>query len=161
GALPAVAPPDEAAARAALAWLRAEPERLAARRQWAWELTFALRRMRGVATMHHGRWSRHAYDRYVLRLRALLWKRPLEDTVAALAAEGIPCAPAARAAPLFADERVAAALGAEDPRLQPARFPVTQRLAAEWIAIPVPEGGTQREIDDVVAALRKLEAASP
>ncbi|MEX2229003.1 MAG: DegT/DnrJ/EryC1/StrS family aminotransferase [Dehalococcoidia bacterium] len=152
-------PIDDAVARTALAWLRAEPEALALRRRLAWEFTFGVRGMRGVAGMHHGRHVRLAYGRYVARLRRIVWKRPLEKTLAALRAEGIPCAAAFTALPLHRDPAVLAALGADDPRLAADHFTVAARLPHEWIAFPLPATGTQHEVDDAVAALRKIEAA--
>lgn len=81
-------PIAEAVARVALAEWRGSEDALRARRELAWELTFNLRGMRGVASMSHGRWIHHGYDRYVFRLRSMLWKRSLEETLAALQAEG-------------------------------------------------------------------------
>jgi dTDP-4-amino-4,6-dideoxygalactose transaminase len=158
GSPAALAALEPDAARRALAWLRADDAGREARRQAAWELTFGLRGMRGASGMYHGRWVRHAYATYVVRLRSLLWRRSLDDTVAALRAEGIPCGPAA-GSPLHASERVRAALGAADARLDADHFPVAERLPAELLAIPLAATMTQREVNDVTAALRKLEAA--
>lgn len=134
-----------AAARVALAEWRGREEALRARRELAWELTFNLRGMRGVASMPHGRWIRHAYDRYVFRLRSLLWKRSFEETLAALRAEGLP---------------VDAGVG---PSLAPAvstaedRTQAAARLPAEMVALPLHAGLTSRDMDQVAAVVRKVE----
>ena len=151
---------SEEAARHGLGWLRAEPAALAVRRQLAWELTFGVRGIRGIARMHHGRYVRHAYGAYVVRLRRLVWKRSLDDTLAALAAEGIPCTAAFAHHSLHADDAVRAALGDGDARLAVDHFPAAERLPDEWFAISLPSAGRQREVDDIVTALRKLEAAN-
>ncbi len=152
------APPDTAAARRALGWLRAEVAALELRRHAAWELTFGIRGMRGAAGMPHGRAIRHAYSVYVVRLRSLLWRRTLDATIDALRAEGIACTPAA-GRPLHASERLGALLGAGDPRLDADHFPVAQRLPGELLAIPLAAVMTQHDVNEAVAALRKLEAA--
>src|SRR5690606_27985284 len=72
-----VGTPDLEAARLALAELRRLDTTLEHRRHLAWELTFQLRGLRGVAPLPHNRWVRHAYARYVVRLRSLVWKRSL------------------------------------------------------------------------------------
>jgi dTDP-4-amino-4,6-dideoxygalactose transaminase len=125
----------------------------------AWEITLALRRRRAITGMAHGRWVRHGYDRYVLRLRGLLWRRGIEETVAALRAEGIPCEPAF-GRPLYLDERVREALGSEEVRLAPEAFAIAERLPQEWIAVPLSAAMRQREVDDLVAAVEKVERAS-
>ena len=150
---------DGMVARHALAWLRAEPEAMAVRRRIAWELTFGLRGMRGVAGMHHGRHVRVAYHQYIARLRRIVWKRPFGETLGALRAEGIACEAAFPAPPLHTRPGVRAALGEHEPRLASDHFTVAERLPAEWIALPLAATSTQREVDDVVAALRKIEAA--
>ncbi|MPZ98055.1 MAG: hypothetical protein GEU80_01760 [Dehalococcoidia bacterium] len=146
-------------ASVALAQLRDARERLEARRRLAWHLTEQLRGMRAVVRMPHGRHIRHAYDCYVVRLRSLLWSRSVEESVAALRAEGIPCEPAARPS-LHRDGRVREPLGEADPRLAEERFPVSIRLPGEMLRIPLPATATTRDMDDVAAALRKLEHAS-
>ena len=153
-------PIDEASARRALAEARRAPEDLDERRRLAWHLTYELRGARALSGMHHARWVRHGYDRYVVRLRGILWQRPLEDTLAALRAEGIPCE-AACGSSLHLDERVRGALGpADDPRLHEDHFPVSARLPGELIAIPLTGAETVNDMNDVAAALRKVEAES-
>jgi dTDP-4-amino-4,6-dideoxygalactose transaminase len=149
---------DEAAARIALTELRGAGNELAARRQLAWELTFDLRARKGVSGMAHSRWVMHSYDSYVVRIRGLLWKRPLDETLAALIAEGIPCEAAFQAS-LHLDSDVIAALG-DDPRLQDAGFPVASRLPKEAIALPLHGAMTDADITDIARALEKLESAS-
>jgi dTDP-4-amino-4,6-dideoxygalactose transaminase len=139
--------------------LDARAEALETRRALAWELTFNIHGMRGVAPMPHGRWIRHGYDRYVARLRMVVWKRSLADTVAALLAEGIPCEPACRPS-LHRDAAIRAALASgddADPRLDDARFAVSARLPDELIAFPLHGGLTSRDMADIGAALRKVE----
>lgn len=150
---------DGMVALRALSWLRAEPEALAVRRRVAWELTFGVRGMRGVAGMHHGRHVRVAYHQYIVRLRRIVWKRPLDETLAALRAEGIACEAAFPEQPLHARASVRSAVGEHDPRLASDHFTVAERLPDEWIALPLAAASTQREADDAVAALRKIEAA--
>lgn len=151
-------PPAEEAARHALSQVLGLEAELTHRRQLAWELTFGLRGMRGLAAMPHGRWVRHAYPRYVIRLRSLVWKRPIEETVDALRAEGIPCERASGPS-LHSEPWVRAAL-ADDPRLADDVFPAASRLPGELIAIPLHGGLTSREMDQVAAALKKVEAKS-
>lgn len=151
-------PIDDTATRIALSELRGAADELAVRRQLAWELTFDLRARKGVSGMAHSRWVMHAYDSYVARIRGLLWKRPLDDTIAALIAEGIPCEVAFDPS-LHSDPDVVAALG-DDPRLDEAGFPVASRLPNEAIALPLHGAMTDREISDIAHALEKLEAAS-
>lgn len=149
---------DRTAASIALAELRGAADELAARRQLAWELTFDLRARKGVSGMSHSRWVMHAYDGYVVRIRGLLWKRPLDETVAALVAEGIPCE-AAFADSLHLDPDVIATLG-DDPRIQDAGYPVASRLPKEALVLPLHSAMTDTEIADIARALEKLEAAS-
>ena len=146
---------DEASAAVALAELRALPATLEARRQLAWELTFNLRGMRAVVGMPHGRWVHHAYDRYVVRLRSLLWKCSLEDTVAAIRAEGVPCEIAAGPS-LHLDAAVRAALP-DDPRLSEEHLAAAGRLPSELIAIPLHANLTSKDMDEVAQVLRKVE----
>lgn len=154
------APIDEETARTALAEVRQAPEDLDERRRLAWHLTYELRGSRAMSGMHHARWVRHGYDRYVVRLRGILWKRGLAETLEALRAEGVPCE-AARTASLHLDERVRSALGgAEDPRLHEDHFPVSARLPGELIAIPLSGAETVNDMNDIAAALRKVEAES-
>jgi len=148
-------PMDDAGAALALAGLRALPATLEARRRLAWELTFNVRGMRAVVGMPHGRWVRHAYDRYVVRLRSLLWKRSLADTIAALRAEGVPCE-AACGPSLHLDPAVRTALG-EDDRIAEAHFSAAGRLPDELIAIPLHAGLTSKDMDEVAQVLRKIE----
>ncbi len=143
----------------ALAELRALPATLEARRQLAWELTFNLRGMRAVVGMPHGRWVHHAYDRYVIRLRSLLWKRTLEDTVAAIRAEGVPCEVAIRAEggpSLHLDAAVQREL-VGDERLDEAHFAAAARLPSELIAIPLHPNLTSKDMDEIAQVLRKVE----
>ena len=149
---------EEGAARVALTALRGADEELAARRQLAWELTFDLRGHKALSGMAHSRWIVHGYDCYVVRVRGLLWKRPLDETVTALRREGIQCA-AALGPSLHLDADVRVALG-EDERLNDDGFPVSRRLPDELIALPLHGGMTDLDIADVAAALAKLEAAS-
>ena len=143
----------------ALANLDAE---LLARRQAAWHLTYELRGVRGVSPMHHGRHVTHGYDRYVLRLRSVLWSRSVEETAAALAAEGVPATAVlgATAVMLHEDRDVIERLGAGDERVEPSRFKHAQQLASELIAIPLNGALTSRDMDDVANAIRKVAAAS-
>ncbi len=149
---------DEGAARLALAELRVADEELEVRRQLAWELTFDLRGLKALGGMPHSRWVVHGYDAYVVRVRSLLWKRPIEQAVAALNAEGIPCS-AALAPSLHLDSDVRAALG-DDERLGDDGFPVARRLPGELITVPLHGGMTDLEIADIAAALTRLEAAA-
>ena len=135
--------------------LDAREAAIEARRALAWELTFNIHGMRGVAPMPHGRWIRHGYDRYVARLRTIVWKRPLAETVAALRAEGIPCE-AAVGRSLHLDPRVREALG-DDERLEASRFAVASKLQNELIAFPLHSGLTSQDMADIGAALRKVE----
>ncbi|MGE3960786.1 MAG: DegT/DnrJ/EryC1/StrS family aminotransferase [Dehalococcoidia bacterium] len=150
------APHDDA--RVALAELRDLDAALEHRRHLAWELTFRLRGMRGVTPLPHGRWIRHAYARYVVRLRGLVWKRSLEDTLAALRAEGIPCE-AACDAPLHLDAEIVGALPG-DVRVGEDVFPIAARLPGELIALSLAGDLTSKDMDDVADALRKIEARS-
>ena len=149
---------EEAGARTALGALRGADDELAARRQLAWELTFDLRGRKAISGMAHSRWVVHAYDRYVVCLRRLLWKRPLDESVAALRAEGIPSDPAIGPS-LHLDAGLRAALG-DDTRLEDDGFPVARRLPNELIALPLHGGMTDLDIADIAVALAKLEAAS-
>lgn len=135
----------EAVALAALAEWRGHEDSLRARRQLAWELTFNLRGMRGIASMPHGRWIRHGYDRYVFRLRSMLWKRTYDETLEALRAEGLPVEVAL--APSLAAE-----ISMSDDRTQAAN-----RLPREMMALPLHAGLTSRDMDQVAAVLRKVE----
>lgn len=139
------APIAEAVARIVLAEWRGSEDALRARRELAWELTFNLRGMRGVASMSHGRWIHHGYDRYVFRLRSMLWKRSLEETLAALQAEGLP---------------VEVALGpslATDASMTDDRTLAANRLSREMIALPLHAGLTSKDMDLVAQAIRKVE----
>ena len=146
---------NEECAAVAVAELRALPATLEARRQLAWELTFNLRGMRAVVGMPHSRWVHHAYDRYVIRIRSLLWKRTLDDTLAAIRAEGVPCE-AACGPSLHLDPTVRAELGA-DARLDEGHFAAAARLPNELIAMPLHANLTSRDMDDVAQVLRKIE----
>ena len=152
------ADPSEASIRVALAELRSAEETLRRRRQAAWHLTYELRGVRGVAAMPHGRLIRHGYDRYVVRLRSVLWRRSLGETLEALRAEGIPCV-AALGSPLHDDAEVRAALGEDDPRLQREQFAAASQLPGELIAIPL-GGATTTDMNDIAEALRKVARAS-
>lgn len=153
------APIDEETARIALAELRRAPEVLHARRQLAWHLTYELRATRGVSAMAHGRWVTHAYDRYLVRLSSLLWRRSIEDSIEALRAEGIACE-RPTGAPLHLDERVAAALGPDDARMQGGQFASAAKARSEFLAIPLSCEATTADMNDIAAALAKLAAAS-
>lgn len=152
-------PPSEAAAMQALAQLADLEAELHGRQQAAWHLTYELRAVRGVSPMHHGRHVRHGYDRYVLRLRSVLWSRSAEETAAALAAEGIP-ASAVIGPMLHEDRDVIERLGSDDERIQPERFGHARQLASELIAILLDSALTSRDMDDVADAIRKVAAAS-
>lgn len=145
-------------AQLALTGLHAAEDELGVRCQLAWELTFDLRTMKSVSGMPHSRWVMHGYDCYLIRLRSLMWKRNLDNTLAALRAEGIPCAPALDRS-LHLDPEVRTVLG-DDERLADDAFPVARRLPDELIALPLHSGMTDREIADIAAALEKLQAAS-
>ncbi|MFN8639747.1 MAG: DegT/DnrJ/EryC1/StrS family aminotransferase [Dehalococcoidia bacterium] len=151
--------PHERAVRAALAEVRAASESLHARRQAAWHLTYELRQVRGVSPMPHGRRIRHGYDRYVVRIRSVLWERSVEETAAALSAEGVPAAPAIDAL-LHEDLDVRARLDGNDPRLDPERFGAAIQLRTELLAVPLSRSITSRDMDDVADAVRKIAAAS-
>jgi perosamine synthetase len=146
---------DEAVARIALTEVRRLHEALEARQRLAWELTFHLRGDRAISGMPHGRWIRHAYPRYVIRLRGILWKRSLADTIEAIRAEGVDCEPAL-GLPLHLDAAIRGALP-EDERLSDEHFAAAARLPDELIAIPLHEALTSRDMDDVAAVLRKVE----
>ncbi|MQC82473.1 MAG: hypothetical protein DWG79_01195 [Chloroflexi bacterium] len=150
---------EDTAARLALAELRGADEELEIRRQLAWELTFDLRGMKALGAMAHSRWVVHGYDCYVVRIRSLLWKRPLDETVAALNAEGIPCSIALPPS-LHLDPAVRLALGEDDERLADDGFPAARRLPDELIVLPLHGGMTDLEIADITAAFTKLAAAS-
>ncbi len=155
---PSAGVPDEDDVQGALAELRGLDEALHHRRQLAWELTFRLRGLRGVVALPHNRWVHHAYSRYVIRLRHLVWKRSQEDTVAALRAEGIPCEIACDA-PLHQDAALLAPLSG-DVRVGEDVFPIATRLPGELLAIPLAGDLTSRDMDQVADALRKIEAGS-
>lgn len=149
---------DEGDLRVALAELRNLDETLHHRRQLAWELTFRLRGLRGVTALPHNRWVRHAYSRYVIRMRHLVWKRSQEETIAALRAEGIPCDVACDT-PLHQDAALLAPLSG-DVRVGEEVFPIATRLPGELLAIPLAGDLTSRDMDQVAEALRKIEAGS-
>jgi len=146
------------AAQLALGELRNADSELETRRQLAWELTFDLRTMKSLNGMPHSRWVVHGYDCYVVRVRGLIWKRPIEEAVAALEAEGIP-ATVALGPSLHLDPAIRTVLG-DDERLEDDGFPVARRLPGELIALPLHSGMTDLEIADIAAALAKIEAAS-
>ena len=152
------AEPAAASLSVALSELRGAAEALTLRREVAWHLTYELRGVRGLATMRHGRWIRHGYDRYVVRLRSMLWQRSLDDTVEALRAEGVPCAPALGSS-LHGDAAVRAGLGEDDPRLHEEHFAAASQLPAALLAIPL-GAATTTDMNDVAEALRKVAAAS-
>jgi len=142
----------------ALAELRRLDDELLWRRRLAWELNFGLRGAKAVTAMAHARWIQHAYQRYVVRLRGILWKRSIEETVAAIRAEGVPCEVACGAS-LHQDTSVLAALG-DDVRIGEDVFPVASRLPGELIAIPLHSNLTSKDMDQVAAVLRKIESRS-
>lgn len=148
---------DEDAA-VALAEVRRLDEELLWRRRLAWELNFGLRGAKAVSAMAHGRWIHHAYQRYVIRLRGILWKPSIEETVAAIRAEGIPCEVACGPS-LHLDGAILAALPG-DVRVGEDVFPVASRLPHELIAIPIHSELTSKDMDQVAAVLRKVEARS-
>ncbi len=147
--------PDEQTLRIALAELRAAERSLQGRREAAWQLTEQLRGVRALAKMAHGRWVRHGYDRYVVRLRSQLWKRSAAETIAALTAEGIPCAVAVGPS-LHRDAALRARLGDDDERLLDRDFAASSQLPGELIAIPLAGIDASRDVDDIAAALRKI-----
>lgn len=149
--------PDEQALRVALAELRAAEASLQRRREAAWQLTEQLRGLRALAKMAHGRWVRHGYDRYVVRLRSQLWKRSQAETVAALTAEGIPCAVAIGPS-LHRDATLRARLGEDDERLLDRDFAASSQLPGELIAIPLAGIDASTDVDDIAEALRKIAA---
>ncbi len=151
--------PAETSVRVALAELRDARQALQVRREAAWHLTERLRGCRGLAAMPHGRWIRHGYDRYVVRLRSMLWRRSIEETVEALRAEGIPCALAV-GPPLHRDREVRAALGEDDVRLSDEHFAAASLLPRELLAIPLSGAETSSDMDDVAEALCKIAQAS-
>ncbi len=140
-----VTPLAEPVARVALAEWRGREESLRLRRQLAWELTFNLRGMRGIASMTHGRWIRHGYDRYVFRLRSMLWKRGFDETLHAIRAEGVPV-----------EAALAPSLAGEVP-ISEDRTQAASRLPREMVALPLHPGMTSRDMDQIAAALRKIE----
>jgi len=144
-------------AQIALSCLLTAEDELSVRRQLAWELTFDLRAMKAVSGMPHSRWVKHGYDCYLVRFRGLMWKRTIEDLLAALRAEGIPCEPALEPS-LHRNPDIRATLG-DDERLARDAFPVARRLPDELIALSLHGGMTDREIADITAALEKLQAA--
>lgn len=155
-------PPSTTDAAVALAELRGLDETLKQRRQLAWELTFRMNPRgggpRGITPLPHNRWIRHAYARYVVRLRGLVWKRSLEDTIAALRAEGIPCEQACDE-PLHLDPGILEQLSG-DVRVGEDVFPIASRLPGELIAIPLAGDLTSKDMDQVAEALKKIEARS-
>ncbi len=155
----AAAEPAEASVRVALAELRDAEQALQVRREAAWHLTERLRGCRGLVAMPHGRWIRHGYDRYVVRLRSMLWRRPIEETVAALRAEGMLCALAMWPS-LHRDREVRAALGEDDARLSDEHFVAASLLPRELLAIPLSGVETSADMDDVAEALLKIAQAS-
>lgn len=158
----AATPPSTEDAAGALAELRALDETLKQRRHLAWELTYRMNPRgggpRGITPLPHNRWIRHAYARYVVRLRRLVWKRSLEDTIAAIRAEGIPCEPACDE-PLHLDPPILEPLSG-DVRVGEDVFPIATRLPGELIAIPLAGDLTSKDMDQVADALRKIEAKS-
>ncbi len=152
------APPTADEIRLPLAQLRDLDAALEHRRHLAWELTFRLRGLRGVTPLPHGRWIRHAYARYVVRLRGLVWKRSLDETLAALRAEGIPCERACDD-PLHLDPTILDALPG-DVRVGEDVFPIAARLPGELIALPLAGDLTSKDMDLVADAFRKIEARS-
>jgi dTDP-4-amino-4,6-dideoxygalactose transaminase len=149
---------DEAVGAVVLAELRGADEELAARRQLAWELTFDLRGMRALSGMAHSRWVVHGYDCYTIRLRALLWKRSIADTVAALNEAGV-TARIALGESLHRHTEVKARLGS-DERAADDAFPVATRLPGELITVPLHGGMTDASIGAIAAALKQLEQES-
>ena len=144
--------------RVALNAWRNVDEELKVRRQLAWELTLDLRDCKALDGMAHSRWIAHGYDCYVVRIRSLLWKRSLNETVAALRSEGIPCTPALGSSTQLDLEANATMHKHKD--LSQEHFPVSKRLPNELIALPLHTGMTDLDISDITAALEKLEAAS-
>ncbi|HJM75551.1 MAG TPA: DegT/DnrJ/EryC1/StrS family aminotransferase [Dehalococcoidia bacterium] len=150
--------PEEQSLRIALAELRAITASLQRRREAAWQLTEQLRGIRALAKMAHGRWVRHGYDRYVVRLRSQLWKRTAADTVAALTAEGITCEVAIGPS-LHRDAKVRATMGEDDERLLDRDFAASSPLPGELIAIPLAGIEASSDVDHVAEALRKIADA--
>ncbi|HJM90183.1 MAG TPA: DegT/DnrJ/EryC1/StrS family aminotransferase [Dehalococcoidia bacterium] len=150
---------DPQAFAVAVSELRQSDHSLQVRREAAWQLTEQLRGIKGVQKMSHGRWIRHGYDSYVVRLRSMLWHRSIAETVAALQAEGIPCEQVLGPS-LHRDPRIRQSLGDEDARLTDRDFATTAKLPEELIAIPLAGVEHPSDVGDIAAALRKIEAAS-
>lgn len=145
-------------ARTALAEVRGLDEELLWRRRLAWDLTLGLRGAKSVSAMAHGRYVQHAYARYTVRLRSLLWKRSMQETMDAIRAEGVHCEVASNIS-LHRDPDVLAALP-DDVRVGEDVFPVASRLPIELIAIPLHSDLTSKDMDLIAAVLRKVEARS-
>ena len=158
GARAACSVPEQQSLRIALAELRAAEASLQRRREAAWQLTEQLRGIRALAKMAHGRWVRHGYDRYVVRLRSQLWKRTAVETVAALTAEGITCEVAIGPS-LHRDAEVRAGLGEDDERLLDRDFAASSQLPGELIAIPLAGIAASSDVDHIAEALRKIADA--
>ena len=126
------------------------------RRRLAWELDLELRTFKGVRKMEHSNRIKHSYDKYVFRIRSLLWKRSLEDTVDALLAEGIHCENAYR--PFKNSNKIRSSEKNDNsPRSE---YPVANRLPKESIALPLHGGMNYQDIEKILTGLMKIEAAS-
>lgn len=121
------------------------------RRRLAWELDLELRTFKGIQKMEHSNRIKHSYDKYVFRIRSLMWKRSLEDTIEALLAEGIDCEAAYRP---FSDPNK------KNVDSSSFEYPVANRLPKESIALPLHGGMDYQDIEKILTALRKIEAVS-
>jgi perosamine synthetase len=148
---------DDDAARVTLAELRQVPERLHARAQAAWHLSYELRGVRGVRAMPHARRIQHGYDVYLVRFASLQWPWSIEETVGRLLERGVQASVAVER-PLHEDGDVRSALGDEDPRLAPSALAIASRLSEELVSIPLAGHMSTRDMDDVAAVIRALAA---
>jgi len=126
------------------------------RRRLAWELDLELRNFKGIHKMEHSNKIKHAYDKYVFRIRSLLWKRSLEDTVNALLAEGIHCETAYR--PFKNPNKVR--LNEKNGDSIKSEYLVANRLSKESIALPLHGGMNYQDIEKILTGLMKIEAVS-
>jgi dTDP-4-amino-4,6-dideoxygalactose transaminase len=126
------------------------------RRKLAWELDLELRTFKGIQKMKHSSRIKHSYDKYVFRIRSLMWERNLEDTVNALLAEGIHCEAAYRPFKDSNKNRLSEK-NVDSPRPE---YPVANRLPKESIALPLHGGMNYQDIEKILSGLKKIEAAS-
>ena len=147
--------PSKETSQLLLAEFRNREIELLNRRRLAWELDLELRNFKGIRRMEHANNIKHSYDKYVLRVRSLLWKRDLEDTINALLAEGIQCE---IAYPVFNNSNEN--LSTKENNHPSDEYPVATRLAKESIALPLHTGMNYLDIEKILTALRKIESAS-